>query len=577
MRAAARGYRARSMARRLLSLVALTLVLVPAGVAVSQSSAPDGPESRLRISIPAYDGSLTPYTFESGDAFMTLIYDTLTWRDADGVPKPWLARSIRRDPTGLTVHVQLRRGVRWHDGRRLTADDVAFTYRFMAERRHPRFTPQLRDIAAVDATGELSVRFRLRRRSLGLEDQPFADVPILPRHLWEDLPAGRRAPQGLALGSGPYRLGSDERGRGYEFEANEDYFRGAPTVDRIEVPVIRRQDSIAAALGSGRLDAAPLTVPPGTTQPRISFTRFSGEISYIGTMLLFNTASAPFDRLVARRAVARALDLEQIAGTAAGSAVAPVPADHGMLHPRSRWSRTGVLHRFDREAARRAFAEQGIGSFRVAAPRNDPVRRAAARRVVSALNRAGAAARAVELSPRQFDRALGRHGAAATFDVAVVGIPALASHDPAFLRALFGDPSTAPLNNGVYRSAAFDELAERAASAATVRERRAIVDDQLRLLARELPTVPLLFGGGAVAYRPTTYSGWVSVRGTGVLDKRSFLAGGTGAAAAAPATSPGDPLDRSGNDDGFSLVPIIAAIILALLCGVALRLRRARK
>ena len=563
------------MPRRLLSLVALTLALVPAGIAVAQSTGQVAPQS-LRISIPAYDGSLTPYTFESGYAFMTLVYDTLTWRDADGIPKPWLARSIRRDASGLAVDVQLRRGVRWHDGRRLTAEDVVFTYRFMAERRHPRFTPQLRDIAAVSATGELGVRFRLRRRSLGLEDQPFADVPILPRHLWQGLPVGRSAPQGLAVGSGPYRLRSDERGRGYEFEAHEGYFRGAPTVDRIEVPVIRRQDSIAAALGSGRLDAAPLTVPPGTTQPRISFTRFSDEISYIGTMLLFNTASAPFDRLVSRRAVARALDLEQVAGNAAGSAGAPVPADHGMLHPRSRWSRAGVLHRFDREAARRAFAEQGIGPFRIVAPRNDPVRLAAARRVVSALDRAGAAARLVELAPQQFDRALGRHGATAMFDAAVVGIPALASHDPAFLRALFADPSTAPLNNGAYRSPAFDELAARAASAATVRERRAIVDDQLRLLARELPAVPLLFGGGTLAYRPTTYAGWVSVRGTGILDKRSFLARGTGAAAAAPAAPPGDPIDRSGSDDGFSLVPIIGAILLVMLGAAGLRLRRAR-
>ncbi|HWI07645.1 MAG TPA: ABC transporter substrate-binding protein, partial [Solirubrobacteraceae bacterium] len=396
------------MPRRLLSLVVLTLALVPAGVVAAQTAPESGSQKLLRISIPSDDGSLTPYTFDSGYAFMSLVYDTLTWRDADGIPRRWLARSIQRDATGLTVDVQLRRGVRWHDGRPLTAADVAFTYRFIAVRRHPRFTPQLRDIAAVEATGELSVRFRLRRRSLGLEDQPFADVPIVPRHLWQGLSGGRRAPRGLAIGSGPYRIGSYQPGRGYDFVANEEYFRGAPTVDRIEVPVMRREDSIAAALGSGRLDAAPLTVPPGTTQPRISFTRFSDEISYIGTMLLFNTASAPFDRVAARRAVARALDLEQIAGRAGGSAGAPVPADHGMLHPRSRWSRLGVVHRFDRAAAQRAFAEQGVGPFRVVAPRNDPVRLAAARRVVSALERAGGAAQVVELPPELFDRALGR-------------------------------------------------------------------------------------------------------------------------------------------------------------------------
>ena len=183
------------MPRRLLSLVVLTLALVPAGVVAAQTAPESGSQKLLRISIPSDDGSLTPYTFDSGYAFMSLVYDTLTWRDADGIPRRWLARSIQRDATGLTVDVQLRRGVRWHDGRPLTAADVAFTYRFIAVRRHPRFTPQLRDIAAVEATGELSVRFRLRRRSLGLEDQPFADVPIVPRHLWQGLSGGRRAPR----------------------------------------------------------------------------------------------------------------------------------------------------------------------------------------------------------------------------------------------------------------------------------------------------------------------------------------------------------------------------------------------
>jgi peptide/nickel transport system substrate-binding protein len=564
------------MLRRLLPIVVLTLA---AGLALPAVLAGQSFEQeRLRIAIPGDDGSLTPYTFETGYAFMSLIYDTLTWRDAQGRARPWLARTITRDSSERIVTVRLRRDVRWHDGRRLTAADVAFTYRYMADHRHPRFTPQLRDIEAVEATAPLRVRFRLRRPSLGLEDQPFADVPILPRHLWANLPHGRRAPEGLPIGTGPYRLTSHRRGSSYRFDANREYFRGTPSVGRIDVPIVAEQNAMAAALSGGRLDAAPLTVPPGTTQPRISFTRFSDEVSYTGTMLLFNTASAPFDRLAARRAVARALDLDQIAGHAAGSAASPVPADHGLVHPRSPWSRTGVLHRFDRDAARRDFAEQGIGPFRVAAPRNDPVRLAAARRVVSGLRRAGGAAQLVELGPQQFDRALGRNGAAATFDSAVIGIPALVSHDPAFLRALFGDPSTAPLNNGAYRSTAFDELARRAAAASTTRARRAVVDDQLRLLARELPAIPLLFGGGAFAYRPTVYNGWVSVHGTGILDKRSFLAGGTDTAAAAQPAAPAlvDPLDPSGDDDGFSLIPIIGGVLLVLLGAIALRLRRRR-
>lgn len=561
------------MLRRHLTLFALALVAVLAlpQAANGQSQAP----SRLRIAIPADDGSLTPYTFESGYAFMSLVYDTLTWRDASGTAQPWLARSWRRDPAGRFVDMRLRPGVRWHDGERFTANDVAFTYQFVAQHPHPRFTPQLQDIESVDATGELTVRFRLRRRSLGLEDQPLADVPILPRHLWEGLARDRRAPSGRPIGTGPYRLAGYEPGRRYRFEANRDYFRGVPSVARIDVPVIRREDSIVDELRRRRLDAVPVTIPPGTISQRLPAVRFSNEVSYNGTMLLFNVEGRPFQRLAARRAVARALNLDAIAGNATAIPGGAVPADHGMLHPRSRWARAGVLHRFDARAARIAFAEQGIGAFRVAAPRNDPVRLEAGRRVVQALAGVGARARLVELSPRALDRALGRRGARATFDVAVVGIPALASHDPGFLRAIFGDPSTATLNDGGYRSAAFEDLAERAASARTERVRRQIVDDELRLLARELPAVPLFFGGGTFAYRPLVHDRWVSVRGTGILDKRSFLRGAaqrpdsTGSAAAMDVTDPS-------GEEGFSLVPVIIGFVVLMLAGFLWWLRRGR-
>src|SRR5688572_10700290 len=129
------------MPRRRLVLLALVLAAVPA--LAPPANAQQVP--LLRIAIPADDGSLTPYTFESGYAFMSLVYDTLAWRDERGIARPWLARSISRDVTGRRVFVRLRPEIRWHDGRPLTAADVAFTYGFMSRRgrAHPRFTPEL--------------------------------------------------------------------------------------------------------------------------------------------------------------------------------------------------------------------------------------------------------------------------------------------------------------------------------------------------------------------------------------------------------------------------------------------------
>jgi peptide/nickel transport system substrate-binding protein len=533
---------------------------------------------RLRIAIPAYDGGLTPYTFESGYAVMSLIYDTLTWRDADGVAQPWLARRISTSADGRTVRVTLRPGVRFHDGEVLDAHDVTYSYRLFQRRPHARFTPQLRDIVRVEPAGNRTVVFTLRHKSLGFEDQPLADVPILPLHLWREVDGTNRVPAGRAVGSGPYRLTRADRQDGYRLQANPRYFRGRPGVARIDVPVIRRQDAIIEELSRRRVDAVPVTVPPGATPPRATAVRFSDEISYTGTMLVFNVRRRPFSRLVARRAVSQALNLTTLAGNAAGVAGGVVPANRGILHPRSPWAKAGVLHREDRAQARLAFAEQGVETFRVAVARNDPVRSAAARRLVDALTDVGARARLVELSAESLDRALGRGEEPATFEAAVVGIPALASYDPSFLRAMFGGRQIATLNDAGYRNRALDSLMARVAAAPTESARQTLVNQELRLLARELPVLPLLFGGGTFAYRARAYDRWVSVRGTGILDKRSFLSGETptgNSAAAAPRET--SDLTDPDTDETFSLVPVIIVVVVLMLGGLGYWVRRSRR
>ena len=130
---------------------------------------------------------------------------------------------------------------------------------------------------------------------------------------------------------------------------------------------------------------------------------------------------------------------------------------------------------------------------------------------------------------------------------------------------------TAPLNDFVYRSARFARLDARAAGATSKAARREAVAAQLELLAHDLPALPLFFGGTTYAYRRLVYANWVEVRGSGVLDKRSFLPGSRDAAAAAEDAAPSnaDPRDVTAADDGGSLVPFILGLAGLLLAGGA--------
>jgi peptide/nickel transport system substrate-binding protein len=119
----------------------------------------------------------------------------------------------------------------------VTADDVRFTFERFAERRHPRFTPQLRDLESVAALDSRTVAFRLRRPSLGFLEFPLADVPIIPRHLWEGLPEGRRARR-AGRGQRAVPAGRASGEAAVPLETNRDWFE-VPRVAEIRVPIIR--------------------------------------------------------------------------------------------------------------------------------------------------------------------------------------------------------------------------------------------------------------------------------------------------------------------------------------------------
>lgn len=508
----------------------------------------------VRIPFPQDDGTLTPYTFEVGYPLVTLVYDTLLWRDHDGVPRPWLARSVETGDEGRRITLRLAEGAEWHDGRPVTSADVAFTFDFVATRRHPRFTPALEAVERVDAPDPATAVISLHRPAAGFLDQPLADLPILPAHLWRDLPADRLAPEGLPVGSGPFRLAEHRPGQGYRFEANRSYFRGPPAVGALDVPIVAEVDETLAALRRRQVDMVPLSLPREVAAAVEGLgTRVVDGPSYLGTVLMFNVRQPPFDAAAARTAVAAALDLGRLA-RAAGEAT---PAENGYLHPDSAWAPDAVLHRFDPGAASRLAG--ALAPIEIVAPGNDPVRLEAGRQVVLALERAGVAATLRPLSREDLAASVGEDGSPPTFQAAIWTAPPLASYDPDFLGRVFGSrPEQAPFNYSGYASADFDRAAARVATAADGPARRDAVEEALRTLARDAPVVPLYFPTGRYAYRPAVYDGWVFVKGSGIFDKRSFVEPAARATGGEP--PPGSGPEGAGR--GLSPLGLLALAVL---------------
>lgn len=494
--------------------------------AASQTATPGGETAptetteELVIPFPQDDGSLTPYSFDLGYPLVTLIYDTLLWRDTQGVPRPWLAKEVTTSPGGTTVTITLSEGVSWHDGRPLTAADVAFTFNYVAAHPHRRFTPQVAAVNKAVAVGDHTVELDLAHPVAGLAHLPLADLPILPRHRWQDLPPGQATPDGLPVGSGPYRLATYQPGESYELRGDPGYFRGPPAVDRLSVPIITTADQMLRAFRQGRADMLALNLPPKALRqvegPTVDIARGT---SYSGTTLVLNLDRRPFTDPEVRRAVRLALDPEAVAETVGGA----VPATAGYLHPRSPWAPAADLTRTDPATARQVLAGRDSGPVELLYAEAEPRHPTAADHIARRLTEVGLTVSPTAVSPDELSQALtrGADSQQAAFQAALTHIPPLASYDPAFLAQLFA--TGAPLNHPGYASPRFDELARQITTTADRPARQQAVTQALNLLAEDVPALPLYFPTGAFAYRPGAYNNWTYIEGSGILDKQSFL------------------------------------------------------
>lgn len=171
-----------------------------------------------------------------------------------------LAESWETSDDGLTWTFHLHQGVLWHDGQELTAEDVVYTFQTIQTSEEdiapfrPRFM-QGGEPIQFEATDKYTVVATLNAPNASF----FTDisVPIVPKHALEgqDLREGpfNRAP----IGSGPFKVVAWNTAESIVLEANENYFRGRPCIDRLIFRIIPDEQAQVAALQTGEVDFLP--------------------------------------------------------------------------------------------------------------------------------------------------------------------------------------------------------------------------------------------------------------------------------------------------------------------------------
>jgi len=204
-----------------------------------------------------------------------LVFLPLVRANEQGEREPCLATEWTHSADYREWTYRLRPGVRWHDGRPVTMDDVTFTLELHSRPDSPYTVPLTESVTVHDAS-TFTVRGTLdwTRQSLwfGFSGQDSV-VSILPKHLVQDLDLQKFYEWDFWLrpvGNGPYRYLRHQPGSMVELEANPGYYKGTPRIARV-VLKFTGEASLTELL-SGNVDAIQLDelaqLPALTNDPR---------------------------------------------------------------------------------------------------------------------------------------------------------------------------------------------------------------------------------------------------------------------------------------------------------------------
>ena len=203
-------------------------------------AAPKGGLFSLIPSNRAYNQSF--FTFNSLNAYilkgegaqgMDMTFVTLMARANDEPDAMYglAAKSVRISSDKLTYRFTLRPEARFHDGSKLTAQDVAFSLTALKEKGHPLIVVQLRDMLKAEASDDATVVVTFAEKRA--RDVPLyvASLPIFSKAYYATRPFDESTLD-TPLGSGPYKVGKFEVNRYIEYERVNDWWAADLAVNR---------------------------------------------------------------------------------------------------------------------------------------------------------------------------------------------------------------------------------------------------------------------------------------------------------------------------------------------------------
>ena len=424
--------------------------------------------------------------------------------------RPRLARSWRWAPDSLSVAFALDPRARWHDGRPVTARDVAFSFALDVDPKTASLVaPLLAGIDSVVARDSLTAVVYFKHRGPRQFFDATYQLWVLPAHLLAGVPRDQLATSAFArhpIGSGRFRFAAWTPGQQLVLVADTGNYRGRPGLDRVVWAISADPGAATRRLVTGEADMWEQLRGDGLAQvartPAVRTVGYASmDVGYLAFNLRDTTGGAHplFGDRALRRALAGAIDrggvVRNVFDTLAYPTAAPLPRSVTHLAGGPAFGPA-----FDLPGAAAALDALGwhVGPsgtrvrdgrplrFRLLVPTTSVVRQRLAVLLQSQFARVGAAVDVDAVDPAAFGRAV------------------QTGHYDAMLNAWHSDPSPTTIvqqwgapgaagrgsaNVTGYHNPAFEALVDRAAAAGARPEAGALWTQAYTVLTDDAPAV----------------------------------------------------------------------------------------
>lgn len=446
----------------------------------------------------------------AAESLRPLIFNSLTRRSSNDLSiEGDLAKEITTSRDGGSINLILRSGVKFHDGRSLTAEDVKYTLEtlldasgfkagaFLETVQTKNGLNTVRLISGITIDGPESVTLRLARPNVrNLVMLNLASIPILPK-------GSAASEQGTYIGTGPFRVAKFDPTNGdVLLSANPLYWDGKPTISSLRFKTIFEPKQLYAEAASGAVDLFRLEpgISPSELEQferlqRLQVEAFDGRnIQYVA----LNLKSPPLTDLNIRKAIAHAIDRPRLIRECFGG---NARAADSILPPNSWAHSSGIEYEFNPTKARELIkrskykdrkiviqAPTGSGLFPVIAAIRDSLTRVGLKVEIEFLERSSLLLNLVQ----------------GKFQI-YVGSWIGGNQDPIFLQDLFHSariPTTQSFccNRSQYRNERVDQLLDAAAGETSKEIAAAKYKEAWEIVSAELPLIPLWYPADVIAH-----------------------------------------------------------------------------